>query len=923
MSSWLKGFLDVREGERAGTAAMFVYILLVIAVLVIVKSVRQALFLQSFGAASLPYVYLLIAFVAGGVAALYQRFSRNVAVGRLIVGTMLVLVANLVVFRWLVSYEWGALAYVLYVWVGVYGILATAQFWMLANYVYDPRQAKRLFAYLGVGATLGGIVGGYVTQYGAGLVGTENLLLIGAALLGGCAALGVYLAASQKKAIVEAARAKRFKSSSVEQTAGGFRLIWQSRYLKLVMVIITLSIIIATVVDNQFSFVVEEHIPTKDGKTAFFGQFFTWLGWIAFLTQFFLTGRLLRRFGVGLTMAILPWAMFLSSGAFVLFPMMATGVAIKLADGTFRYTTHKGSLELLYLPIPIAVKNKTKAFIDMFTDRFSKGIAALLVLLMTSALGFHYGALSWVLMGLSLVWVGVTILARREYVAAFRDSLLRRRIDEDALIISRTDAATVGALAESLDRAQGASLSRALDLVTGVRSSLLIAPLIRIAHASDSAVACRALDLLAEQEGDIPVDQLRDLLDSDEVEVVGRVLRLSCRDAGDVSPLKLGLYFADERPQVRLGAIMCSLVWGGAAGDMIDPEALEQFLLDSATPQQAGQMERMLAKLLRVLPVADGTGERYILRFLKSDDPALRGEAIAAAGRLKPRSLVEPLIAVCADRRVRHRVRDALAAYGEAALGTLEDYLRDEATDRRVRQYIPRILERIPVQRSVDSLAAMLEDPDERVRFSALRALGRLRASHSELDYANERVERRLGEEIRKAYRYQGWLLASADGERSLLLRKTLREKSHKTQDRVFRLLAMKHPPAEVYAASRGLLSPNARIRANAVEYLDNLLVAPQKRWVLGLVEDRPSRDAVSRALREFGETLDDRREALTRQASGDDDWLAACALYSIWEEHERSLYHLITRDVALLPAGRFALTRETMQALRGRVAAE
>ena len=50
------------------------------------------------------------------------------------------------------------------------------QFWMLANYVYDPRQAKRLFPILGMGATLGGIVGGYITQYTAPLIGTENLL---------------------------------------------------------------------------------------------------------------------------------------------------------------------------------------------------------------------------------------------------------------------------------------------------------------------------------------------------------------------------------------------------------------------------------------------------------------------------------------------------------------------------------------------------------------------------------------------------------------------------------------------------------------------------------------------------------------------------------------------------------------------------
>ena len=126
MMRWLRGLIDVREGERALTAMMVLYTLVIIAVLIIVKSVRQSLFLQKFGAASLPYVYLMIAGVAGGIAALYQRFSRNVPIHRLIVGTILVVISNLVLFRFLLGLQLESLAYVLYVWVAIYGILATA-----------------------------------------------------------------------------------------------------------------------------------------------------------------------------------------------------------------------------------------------------------------------------------------------------------------------------------------------------------------------------------------------------------------------------------------------------------------------------------------------------------------------------------------------------------------------------------------------------------------------------------------------------------------------------------------------------------------------------------------------------------------------------------------------------------------------------
>jgi AAA family ATP:ADP antiporter len=676
------------------------------------------------------------------------------------------------------------------------------------------------------------------------------------------------------------------------------------------------------VVDNQFSFVVQEHFPDKDAKTAFFGEFFTWLGWAAFLTQFLLTGRIVRRFGVGIAMAILPSALFLGSGLFVLLPALATGVLVKIADGAFRYTTHKASLELLFLPVPIGVKNKTKTFIDVFTDRFSKGIAAVVVLLVTTVLGFHYTILSWVMMGLAVVWIGVTVLTRREYVAAFRDSLVRRRIDEDQLVISPTDAATVDSLADALSKATGPTAARLLDLVAGARSAALLDPLIKLAHSDNPVVAAKALDRLAEQRDPEIGDRLVVLLGHRDVEVVSRVIRLLCVDKSGLQPIRLGPYLADDRPLVRLGSVMCSLRWGGALGsDVIDPETLERFLQDSGADEDPQTVQRMLGSLLRVLP--DGPlAETYITRFLESEDPVLREEAVAAAGRLRPRELVVPLIRALGNRRLRYKVRQALASYGEAALGTIEDYFYDQATDKSIRRYIPRVVERIICQRSVNILAGGLGDTDSEVRFAVLRSLGRLRAKAPELNFEHDLIKLRVEEEIQKAYRYQGWILSTQADDNTALLRKTLNEKSFKSVDRLFRLLAMSHPPAELYAASRALYSPSARIRANAIEYLDNVLKPAQKKWVLGLVEDKPTRDRVARALKELGESPAEWPASLERQASDDDDWLAACALHTVWATQQKELFRLIAERPSDAADAR-PLVEETITHLRERIGAD
>ncbi|MFC1476030.1 Npt1/Npt2 family nucleotide transporter [Candidatus Zixiibacteriota bacterium] len=893
---WLRQLVDVRRGERGQTLAMFAYIFLIIATLTMVKSVRQALFLQKFGAASLPYVYLLIAVVAGTIATIYQRLARNAPIHRLMIGALLVVISNLVIFRFLIDLKWGPLTYILYVWVAIYGILTTVQFWTFANYLYDPRQAKRLFALLGVGATAGGIAGGYITQFGARILGTENLMLVGAVFMGCNALLAFYLWRSQKATIAEAARARRYKVSSAKKTAGGFRLIWESRYLKLIMLIIALSIIISTVVDNQFGFVVEENIPDKDGKASFYGQFFSWLGWASFLMQFLVTSRLIRRFGIGVAMLVLPVSLFLGSGVFVLIPMLATGLLVKIADGTFRYTVHKASLELLYLPMSVGVKNKTKAFIDMFTDRFSKGLAAVLILVMTTVLGYGYHTLSWVLMGLAILWIGVVVITRREYVRAFRDSLLRRKIDDDALLVSPTDAATIGALAEALQPGNPTRIEKTLKTIAGVKSPQFIEPLVRLAHDRNPQTAITALDRLAEQDDPSIAERVEDLLDDAPIMVAERALHLSCLEEGDI-PEKATAFLQDRRPRVRLAAILCLARLGDTRPvEQIGAETLEELLADPDL--DTAECQREISGILAELP-SGKTAQTYIGRFLRSDDREVVKRTISAAGKSKSREFVEPLINFLGNRHLRYLARDALAAYGETAAGTLEDYFHDRQTTRSIRQYLPRVFERLGTQRGVDILIQALDDGDQQVRFSALRSLGRLRAKHPELNYASKKIVTRLELEIRKAYRYQWWNLTIDEGEESALLRKTLREKSEKTIDRIFRLLAMDHPPEALYTAFRAIFSDNARIRANAIEYLDNVLKAPHRPKVLGLVEGRPRAENLQRELAGFNEPAEQWPRVLKNQAAIDDDWLAACALYTVYATGQESMYGLLNQAAA------------------------
>src|SRR5687768_2092266 len=143
------------------------------------KAARDALFLDRYRAIDLPYVDIAIAVLVGLAASLYIRVGHRTNLRNLQVGSLVFFALN-ALFFWvwaLVSaYESGPLFIAIYIWVGVFSVLAPSQVWTLANYVLTTREAKRSFGFIGSGAILGWIVGGLATRTAVSKFGTESML---------------------------------------------------------------------------------------------------------------------------------------------------------------------------------------------------------------------------------------------------------------------------------------------------------------------------------------------------------------------------------------------------------------------------------------------------------------------------------------------------------------------------------------------------------------------------------------------------------------------------------------------------------------------------------------------------------------------------------------------------------------------------
>ena len=150
--------LHLRAGDFRRGFPLCLYYLLIIGSSQVGQVARDSLVLDRFSALQLPYLDIAVSVLIGFVVALYIRLARATTLGRLLMGCLSFYALTAGVLWWAVHFYQRPWVYVvLYIWVGIFGALAPAQVWTLANFVWTTREAKRLFGMLGSGGIAGGI----------------------------------------------------------------------------------------------------------------------------------------------------------------------------------------------------------------------------------------------------------------------------------------------------------------------------------------------------------------------------------------------------------------------------------------------------------------------------------------------------------------------------------------------------------------------------------------------------------------------------------------------------------------------------------------------------------------------------------------------------------------------------------------------
>jgi len=902
MAGALRELLDVRPGERLLTALMAIAYFLLLVSYYLLKPARDSLFLTEVSPERLPVVFMVSALVTAPLATAYARAIQRTSLAHLVGATIALLGVSLVVLRALVTTEQIWVYYLLYAWVGVFGGLTTSQFWLLANAVYDAAQAKRVFTVLGLGGILGAFAGGEITNalVRSGRVVTADLLWLSLLTLVLSGAVTLLALSRSRTHSMESGR--RREGAGTEPLSRLFRSLLASRHLMLTVAIVTLAVMVGTFIDFQFKTVAYAAHDQAAELTSFLGRFYGRMSLISLAVQALFAARLIRWLGVGGTVLVLPVVLMGGTILMMVGPVYVAARVLRGSELALKHSLDRTARELLFLPVPLSLVKRTKILVDMFVDRWARGLAGLLLLGLTAGLGLGVRQIAAVSGLLIVVWIVLGLMMRREYVESFRRALRRRQLDLGQLRVRLQDTESVELLLGALASGQPREVLYALDMLQAVHDSRLVEAIRPLLDHADPDVRRHAMTALA-REGDPEILATAERLSDDPVlEVRREALCLRGEHGRD----GLRGVLADElvRPETgrRNAALACLTRHGGEReADLVTAPLVESVLADASAGGTEGRVA--LAGALGMVKTDDG--DRRWNRLLADPDPEVVRAALAGIGRQRNRAFLPRLFDLLEDRRFRPDARAALGAFGVEILPELRAFLDDRERSYPARANIPRILRETPEQSVVDDLLDYLEKGEDVLRRGALGALGRLRARHDGLRFDPTVVEGLIAREAEGFYRLAriGLLLQEngqgEGGDRVRLLEQVLGEARHENLEQVFRLLGLIYSPGDIVNAYQGLVSGKRVLRASAQEFLDNLLRADLKRFVLPLV-DRQTR----RELSEVGEYLfalgiRDRTDALLSLIRGDRTWLSCCAIAACRAEDPPRVWQAVAEAAA------------------------
>ena len=700
----LKKLFSINPGEGSPTLILFIHFFAYVAISVTGSAARDAYFLNMVDRKYLPLMYLAVAVVLTLVIAIYNRLSKNRDLTLIVTISSLVFALSLLAIQnhlegWVIPF--------LYIWKDVIDAITIIQFWLLANEVFDPRQAKRLFGLLGAGGALAAIIVGSSIKQFVSIFGSENLLFITIGFLGIVILMANLIRPYRNVNKLQNQTRKINEQKKSEKTF--------TPYLKSLAIIIGLAAITSRIVDYQFKIIAVAAFPLQDDLVNFFGQYYAVTGIATIVIQLFVTSKLLSRFGILVAILILPVFLMLGSFGFFITPILATVYISKFSDQVFKFTLHNSSIQLLWIPVKNTIKTRLKPIVEGSIRAGLEGLSGVLIFIAVTVFNIpiHYLSLSIVL--IAIYWINKSFPLKKLYVDALQSAIEKRQLNFEELTLDIQDQTMVNTIETALNNADESQQIFALDIIKDIPLTPWKQSLNRLMDKGNITVKKEILNISFNDENIINDQRIIDLvrvdkdLGVDAIEIAGK------RKLSDALPV-INKHLGDSEMEKRIVA--------AAAIRNIKPESSSEAksLLINAFDSSNEKIKPLAIKQMsydnEILP------DDKLIQYLNDSSYVIRNAALSVAKTRRSPEFLPEIIHSLADPRSAIPARTALTIYNEKdVIKFLIQYLQDSNAQKSLVIGIIRTLKNYPTKQSIGLILSRINPKTPPIQAEAVDAL--------------------------------------------------------------------------------------------------------------------------------------------------------------------------------------------------------
>jgi len=824
----LRRLADIRPDECRAAAALFAHFFLVTFAFYIIKAVKEN-YQIGVNERWWGYFDLGTAVLIGFVVALNARLLRRLSRRRYLALTGLFFAASVLFFALIfhlidpstrtffftplfvfVRYHPIAFVFLFSFWADIFIAMSVTQFWISANDVLNPHQAKRLVGFLVTGGLLGGIAGSLLTTGLSAAIGPARLLLFCPAALLFILAM-VRVEQDERDKIRGEAEAGPGGRESKTGYLESLKIVRRDRYLRILAGVLASAMIVGQFINYQFKFIVKAQGWSDGARTSFLATFFLAILVISTVLHLATTGQILRRFGIRLALLVAPTVLL--AGSLLVFALPAATLlvwtcVIRGSDKTFDNTISQSVRELLYIPLPADIKFQAKIFIDMFVNKFALGIGAVIYWVLYRVSSFAYKTtevrvreLGVFAVGFSLVWIALILIIYSEYLGAVKRDLLRKWQDAQGVVKQHVDMDATRLIFDTIQSREKSSTLYAMNLFELVQREKLTPELMEVLDLKEGELKARSMDALLDVGGGAYFQGVGETLSDKDFE-------------------------AEVREIMALDEF--KLVMG-------------KRLAEITAKREAPEVERMEAARLigDMEPSADISAA--LGRLLRDPSPDVVHYALGSAAVHLRKAHLPLIIRHLGNPTTRESAQAALEAYGPRIEDILKRHLQDRGERPEVRQGLPEVLARLASQKAADILTAQLALGEDDLEPELVDALYKIRSSRPKIVFRTDRIKSAILVLLRK--NYERLLAAGPAGMEG----SDVRAAASLGVKRIFDLLTLVHPAEDIVKAYQNILQGSKKSGDYSLELLDNILDRDLKAWLLPLIEDLPAEERLRR----------------------------------------------------------------------------